>query len=79
MHSNDSKKPKGWHTHQLLQYDIQRNKDLKNCSHAHWSKWCTRCRRVVSSELTDEQYLDYLQLKKDYTKLETIIINYIYG
>jgi hypothetical protein len=60
-------------------YEAKRNKDLEHCDHHKWSKHCAICNRIVSSEMTDQDYLDYLKLKRDYDRLETVVIRLIYG
>ena len=56
---------KNYYPDLISRYNKARDKDLKNCSHEHWSKHCKTCNRIVSSELTDEQFKDYLKLKQD--------------
>jgi hypothetical protein len=66
-----------WYKENITRYNKLRDIDLKECPHVVWSKHCGKCKRVVSSEMTDADYLDYLQLQKDFNRLENILIRWM--
>lgn len=77
VNSDEDLIDKQWLSDLKSRYNLKRNQDLKTCNHEHWSKFCTCCKRVVSSELTDINHKDYLKLKEDYLFLEKILIKII--
>lgn len=70
---------KDWYPKQISKYEKARDKALKNCKHEKWSKTCKICKRVITSETTDETWKELHELQHDYERLELILVKYIYG
>ena len=79
INTNEFLIDKDWYPQHLNKYEKQRSKDLQTCTHEVWSKKCAVCQRIVSSEMTDAEHLDYMQLRQDYAILESTIITFLYG